>query len=965
MASFFTRSATASLRFVPPNSALPLRLPAGHGIGYDPAVIEIRLLGPPEIRRDHAPAALDTRKALAVAARLAMAAGAVSRDALADLLWPEADETRARAVLRRTLTTLRHVVGSDVLVTDRQTVRLEIDRLWIDTVQFDAELAETGDHGHPAMDVCDRCVVALERAVDLYRGDFLEGFSVRDAPDFEAWMTGTASHYRRQAARVLERLAHGHAAKGDYPSAVRAARQWLDLDPIHEPAHRLVMLLHAWRADRGGAIEAYRECVRVLDDELGVSPLDETTSLYEGILTDNLPPPPSTPRPITVRTSAPASPPPPLLVGRDQEWAALASQRERAAVTGQIVAITGESGVGKTRLLEEFATRGSTGVTLVARAYQGERTIPYGVMAQLVEAALASSAAETIGRLPDRVQSIAQRLAPAVDGYGQRSLVEDIRAEHIAERGFVDGLEQLLAACGGSAVAGVLIDDAQWLDNASSTFLAYLLRRVSHHRLIVVLCFRDDELPADSPLALAVADAESAGRLTRIELGPLQVDDVAQLIKRSGSTLNATDVWRRTGGLPLFVVEQLESSTPEDVPDRVRRILTTRLDGLSELARQVLTAASVLDGMIDPVVLGQVAGRSEEEEVEALDELFSKRLLREVLDGTQVEFVQPPMRDAVYSTTSLARRRLLHRRAAATLGTKPRPDVRDAASAARHLRLAGDDEGAAIAYASAGDLAREIYAHAEAAELYRNAIALNHPAPDDLHRSLGDIAVAMGAYAEALHEYEKAAARSTGADAAVADHRLGEVHRRLGHWDAAQEYFTRAEEHHPDQAALHADWSLLERRRGHHERARQHAERARTAAQEHDNRLGLARALDILGILAADPGRAIELLEQSLELAGENPALRMAALNNLSLAVERSGDPDRALALADEALDLARRIGDRHRQAALHNRISDLHHASGDDAASRHALADAVRLFAEIGSEPGTWEPEVWLLTQW
>lgn len=928
-------------------------------------VIEIRLLGSPEIRRDGAVVQPDTRKALAVAARLALSDGPVSRDTLAALLWPDSEEAKARSSLRRTLSSLRSVVGGDALRADRQNVRFGLDSIWIDVVELESSFQATKEHGHPEADLCDRCFSHLDGVVDLYQGDFLSGFSLRGSPEFETWVTTMAEHYRRLAASALERLAAGRAARGEYSIAVAAARRWLEVDPIHEPAHRYLMLLHAWMGDRAGAIETYRECVRLLRVELGVAPLEETTELYEAILDEDLPRAPAARRRIEVVEAA-HPPPPPSLIGRDPEWQALTSRLEEAEAKGNVVAIFGEAGMGKTRLLEEMAKGADGRISSLARAYPGERAIPYGVVAQLVEGAITSLAVPAIQALPDWVLGTTARLVPPVGELRPGISIDVSPPDQTSARRFVDGLERLLAACGQANGPGLLlVDDAQWLDTASAAFLAYLVRRISAHRLLLVLTFRQEEPWEESLLISAVQDGELTGDITRIELGPLQPEDVALLIKETGSSLGANEVWRRSGGVPLFVIEHLEAGNPEGIPDRVHRALAARLVGVSELARQVLTAAAVLEGMIDIDVLRRVAGRGEEETVEALDELFRKRLLRELPASEEVEFVHPPMVEVAYREASLARRRLLHRRAAEALESFAQRSARAAAAVARHLRLAGDDAAAAFASAHAGDLAREVFAHAEASEHYRNAIALHHPEPASLHLALGDNAVATGAYGEALREYETAAALGEGPMAATADHRLGEVHRRLGHLEVAEELFGRSELYHSDPAALYADWSLLARRRGFEEEAQRLAGKAMAAAEQSGDSARLARALDIVGILARDPDEAVGYLERSLALSGEDPVLRTAALNNLSIVVERAGDRSRALQLAHEALELATRSGDRHRQAALHNRLADIHHADGDEEASRRALTEAVRLFKEVGSEPGTWEPEVWLLTQW
>ncbi len=230
--------------------------------------VEVMLLGSPQVRREGTAVAFDTRKALALLAHLALTDRARPRDVLAELLWPEHDAEHARGALRRTLSTLRGAVGAEAIDATRERVALvRGSGLEIDVDRFRALAADD----------------ALEDAVAVFRGDFLEGFGLRDAPDFEDWQRGEAEALRRELAAVLGRLVEAREAARDWPGALTHATRWLALDPLHEPAHRALIRLHALRGDRAAALEQYRDCVRTLSNELGVPPVQETTELYEAI----------------------------------------------------------------------------------------------------------------------------------------------------------------------------------------------------------------------------------------------------------------------------------------------------------------------------------------------------------------------------------------------------------------------------------------------------------------------------------------------------------------------------------------------------------------------------------------------------------------------------------------------------------------------------------------------------------
>ena len=265
------------------------------------APVDVMLLGPPRVVRDGTAVAFDTRKALALLAVLALADRPRPRDVLAELLWPEHDAEHARGALRRTLSALRSAVGPDFVDATRDQVSLvRGPGLSVDVDRFRA-LAGDGD---------------VAGAAALFRGEFLEGFGLRDAPEFEDWQRAEADALGRELATVLARLVE---ATGD----VAVAQRWLELDPLHEPAHRALIRLYAERGDRAAALAQYRDCVRTLSRELGVPPLAETTRLYEAISEGTLEAPAATP----------SRRPTPATCGARRSSAARASGRRSSAPT--------------------------------------------------------------------------------------------------------------------------------------------------------------------------------------------------------------------------------------------------------------------------------------------------------------------------------------------------------------------------------------------------------------------------------------------------------------------------------------------------------------------------------------------------------------------------------------------------------------------------------------------------------
>jgi DNA-binding SARP family transcriptional activator len=246
--------------------------------------LALHLLGPPRLERDGEPIEIRRRKALSLLVYLTVTRQSHSRDALATLFWPEMDQSRARAGLRRALTALRKGVGESFLDIDRENVGLNRDAdIWLDVDEFQERLAACRTHGHPDDEVCPACLPLLAEAAVLYRDDFLTGFTLADCPGFDEWQFFQGEGLCTELASTLERLARAHGGQGEFDRAIAYARRWLALNPLHEPAHRHLMVLYAQSGQRAAALRQYEECERMLHRELDLPPEEETTRLYQAI----------------------------------------------------------------------------------------------------------------------------------------------------------------------------------------------------------------------------------------------------------------------------------------------------------------------------------------------------------------------------------------------------------------------------------------------------------------------------------------------------------------------------------------------------------------------------------------------------------------------------------------------------------------------------------------------------------
>ncbi|HEY7880926.1 MAG TPA: AAA family ATPase, partial [Streptosporangiaceae bacterium] len=519
--------------------------------------LSLALLGPPVVRRGGAPVTFDTRKATALLALLAVTGREHSRDRLADLLWPEADSAKGRASLRRTLSVTAAVMG-DGLVISRAAIALDPALVRVDVREFNALI------GRPD-------AASLERAAALYRDDFLAGFTLRGCAEFDEWQTSVSEELRQALARGLQRLVAACIAQGSLERAAGHARRWLQLDPLHEPAHQAIIRLHGWAGQRSAAMRQYRSLVRVLDRDLAVRPLPETTRLYDDVRAGRLGPPPvpvavpavdeeeaagpgeapAAPAEAVPASAVPASAAPAEvatagtptwpLVGRTAELASLRAAwqaargggHDGAGHSGRVVAIAGQAGSGKTRLIAELRAEaaGTGAVVLAARSHDGETGLPFVLAADLLRTALAIRP-DLPGTLPAQTAAMAGRLVPALAASYPDAAAPPLDSPVAVTRLYAAIADTLQAAAGigdkpgeagtagGAGAAGiVVVEDVHWADSSSLGLLAYLVRRLSDWPLLLVLSWQAEQAGRLRVLRTALGEAESQSMGQIVEPG--------------------------------------------------------------------------------------------------------------------------------------------------------------------------------------------------------------------------------------------------------------------------------------------------------------------------------------------------------------------------------------------------------------------------------------------------------------
>jgi tetratricopeptide (TPR) repeat protein len=416
----------------------------------------------------------------------------------------------------------------------------------------------------------------------------------------------------------------------------------------------------------------------------------------------------------------------------------------------------------------------------------------------------------------------------------------------------------------------------------------------------------------------------------------------------------------------------------------MRALIRERIGSIDGAAKQLLTAAAIIGRSFDLATVRRASGRSDDETVEGLDQLVRRGLVREIAAERweiRYDFSHGAFREAAYEATSLARRRLLHRRVADAVrdatARSPADALEHLALIAAHERAAGNDAAASLAFAEAGHLARKLAAPRDAVAHFETALAMGHPDAVAIQLALGEVSVLLGDYRRAFEAFETAAALAAPADVAAVELQLGRAHALHGDLDAATSHLDAALERAetagaPDdlQARILLERGFVAFRLGRMNDAGAFASDALGRAERTDDLAARAAAERLVGVIATAVGdlpRARETLRRSLELSGgvADPEAGIAARNALALAEAAAGNRPDAVALLEAALDISQRAGSRHLEAAIENNLADVLHAAGDAEASMAHLKRAVALFADVGGTPGLLDPDVWRLAVW
>lgn len=676
------------------------------------------------------------------------------RERLADLFWGERPERRARRSLATALWHIRRCLPDDsLLISDVQSAQFDPQaNLWLDVEEFES-LAAGPD------------VRSLQSTVALYRGEFMEGF-------YDDWVLNERYRLETLLSEALARLMTGLELQGQHDDALAAALRLLQHDPLREDAHRSAMRAFCRLGQRNAALEQYRRCQEIVQQELGVEPMSETADLYREILDGRFEIGPAVEAGAAARIAVrPAVPPgySPLdpvarspLVGREPEMAFLRDGFEEArAGRGGLVVVSGEAGVGKTRLVEELADqlRWQGVRVLWGRCYEFERLLPYQPIGEALQAVLSTTAPSELARLPSWILNELARLVPELP-----EKVPGLRDSETVPAGGVqthlfEGVARFLASLSTGGPLALILEDLHWATESTLQMVHYLARHLAHHPVLMVGTLRPEAIGPESTLDSLERQLGREGLARSLHLRGLSLQATERLIAEMsgrGETVAplARRLYEETEGNAFFLIEIIKalfeaglvsleartwradlvhlSEAELPLPAAVSEAIESRLRHLDENAQQALQVGAILGREFDLDLLQATWRKDEAATLEALDILLRRRFVDEGkgLLGRDYAFHHHQIREVVYAGIPVRHRQHLHSQAGKAMETLYESNLETVAGElAFHFgqgrKVDKALEPSAVRYLLlAGDQARLAYAHQEAIEYYSEALEL-------------------------------------------------------------------------------------------------------------------------------------------------------------------------------------------------------------------------------------------------
>ncbi|MEM7130880.1 MAG: BTAD domain-containing putative transcriptional regulator [Chloroflexota bacterium] len=759
------------------------------------SILRLQLLGTPTVELNGEPVdGFRSTKAQALLYYLVVTNRKHLRSTLAGLLWADVGESYARKSLTQALSNLRQLLGHHLII-DRQSASFNSQSHYeMDLSELDRGLIPTPvqEHTDPPTDF-----ERMRAAVANYRGHFLEGFYIQDAPEFEQWVLMERTQIQEHLLQVFQALAQHDAAQGDLPRAIAHCQQILSIEPWREESHRQLMGYFAQNGQRSAALSQFERCQAALAEELGVAPDPTTIKLLEQIRSGefgeawSVEPQSVSTQPGSPTIAFPDSDSSPHSPGQDEQdessldtpsldSAAIPSQmtllssmrspdfvgREDALALleerlvglhqgeGALILIEGEAGIGKTTLAQQLGKQATAqGVYFaVGRSYEHGIAPVFAPWLELFAELFADSS------FPGQIQAS----LPPPFGQGEPASDAYQLMQSIADR---------LATIASSQPLIFLLDDVHWADSHSLDLLDFVTRRIENRSILVLVTFRGEELSRSHSLYNLLPQIRRNRPAESVRLAPLTVQEMSRVVEgRLGLCSHelALYVHERSEGNPLFLVELLNDLIDQDaltknsrgqwqppiqeipVPALLQQLITQRIAHLGEGPEAMLTVASIAGEIWELALVEAVLDWGEEPLLESLDTLLQSNVITPVDEREErYRFSHGLWRETLYNLQLGRIRRRRHAKIGAVLETwsesSQNPDAY-VTKLAYHFDAAGDWAKALRYTREAGDVASRRFNGYAAYQFYEQAIHIAQKnAPEieptittNLYERLGD-----------------------------------------------------------------------------------------------------------------------------------------------------------------------------------------------------------------------------------
>ncbi len=925
-------------------------------------MLEVRLFGQADVRYAGEPVKFAKRSAtLAMLALLVLKRGhEISRESLAFTLFPESDEAAALAELRRYLYLANKALpagpGVPWILSDAETVRWnEAAGAFVDVVEFERLSAE------PA---------TQPQAVELYTGDLLENV-------YDDWILTERERLRARYLAVLNDLLERYRAAREFAAAIACATRILTTDPRREDTLRSVVAMRYESGDTAGALAEYDRFAKRLRDELAIAPMPETLALRQSILRNDAVPGSVQVAPAGATSTAPILSVLPF-VGRANELATLYAAWGRAARGGGgLLLLSGEAGVGKTRLTAEVArTVQAEGGRVFAGATASPESMPY----QSIVAALRSGLPLLLARqLSAERRTVLAPLLPELREAGTPGVTFSETSGESATARVYEAFSYAVRRLGSPRPLLLILEDLHWAGSATIEALASIVRDAARSPILILATLRNEETPLTHPLRALQRSLQPYHNVAELELDRFGESEVRELVARIGEFAGRESelgpiLYAQSEGNALFLNEaigvMLQDCEALPASSTMAGLIAARIGRLEKESRTVAEIAAVAGSGCSVSLIREVSNLSGASIARGLDDLLDHRIFREAGARAAEDYVfsHHLIAEAIYAEIEPGFRRQRHARIAhcleAAYDSNARASPREIA---RHYESAGAHESAAQWYLTAARSAAAVHAHGDTIEMASRA--LENASSDETRAAVLDVrekARSRRGDREGQREDIEALERLAG-DRAIARfdvvmrrvllaRALGDSDDERRHLDALQalagELGSEARAQALTQSATHA---------GHCSRSAEAVEPAREALAIYEQSGNLQGQLECLcllveftsniGDLAAARNYLSLIRERAASLTDQ--ALEAQALATAGVAALLRQDYNECFALTKRALELHLVLNDREGEAGSRGRLAVTAAWLGDYTVALREFDLALEIYEALGHKRG------------